>query len=95
MSDGIAIIGGGLVGLTLSIGLTHHGIKHKIYEAAAAFAEIGAGIAMGPNALTALTLLDPRVRQAYNKCATYNDSEDQQDTWLTYRWGMKDSEKSE
>jgi salicylate hydroxylase len=94
MSDSIAIIGGGLAGLTLSIGLTRHGIKHKIYESAAEFAEIGAGIAMGPNALTALTLLDPRVRKAYNKCATYNESEDQQDTWLTYRWGMQDTESS-
>jgi salicylate hydroxylase len=74
MSDSIAIIGDGLVGLTLSIGLTRQRIKHKVYEAAAVFAEIGAGIAMGPNALIVLTLLDPRVRQAYNKCATYNES---------------------
>jgi salicylate hydroxylase len=48
MSDSIAIIGGGLAGLTLSIGLTRRGIKHKMYESAAEFAEIGAGIAMGP-----------------------------------------------
>jgi salicylate hydroxylase len=64
MSDSIAIIGGGLDALTSSIGLTRHGIKHKIYESAAEFAEIGAGVAMGPNALTPLTLLDPRVRKA-------------------------------
>ena len=90
----VAIIGGGLAGLTLSIGLTHQGIKHVIYEAASAFAEIGAGIAMGPNAITALTLIDPRVRECYDRCATYNESEDQRDTWLSYRWGMMDNEKS-
>ena len=90
----IAIIGGGLAGLTLSIGLTRHGIKHKIYEAASAFAEIGAGICMGPNAITALTLIDPRVRECYDRCATFNESEDQRDTWLTYRYGMKDDENS-
>jgi len=79
----IAIIGGGLAGLTLSIGLTRHGIKHKIYEAASAFAEIGAGIAMGPNAISALTLIDPRVRDCYDRCATYNESEDLRDTWVS------------
>lgn len=78
----IAIIGGGLAGLTLSIGLTRHGIKHKIYEAASTFAEIGAGIAMGPNAIGALTLIDQRIRDCYDKCATYNESEDLRDTWV-------------
>lgn len=79
----IAIIGGGLAGLTLSIGLTRHGIKHKIYEAAAEFSEIGAGIAMGPNAISALTLIDQRIRDCYEKCATYNESEDLRDTWVS------------
>lgn len=78
----IAIIGGGLAGLTLSIGLTRHGIKHKIYEAASTFAEIGAGIAMGPNAIGALTLIDQRIRDCYDKCATYNESVDLRDTWV-------------
>lgn len=82
-SSNIAIIGGGLAGLTLSIGLTRCGIKHKIYEAASAFAEIGAGIAMGPNAVSALTLIDRRIRDCYDRCATYNESKDLQDTWVS------------
>ena len=93
-STDVAIIGGGLAGLTLSIGLTRYGIKHKIFEAASAFAEIGAGIAMGPNAISALTLIDNRIRQCYDRCATYNESEDQRDFWLTYRYGMKDDDNS-
>ncbi len=88
----IAIIGGGLAGLTLSIGLTRAGIPHKIYESAKCFSEIGAGICMGPNAVTALTLVDPRLRECYNRCATYNESEDQRDTWFNFRYGMEDRE---
>lgn len=83
LSPIIAIIGGGLAGLTLSIGLTRHGIKHKIYEAAAEFSEIGAGIAMSPNAIGALTLIDQRIRNCYDRCATYNESEDLRDTWVS------------
>ncbi|PVH83254.1 FAD/NAD(P)-binding domain-containing protein [Cadophora sp. DSE1049] len=72
----IAIIGGGLAGLTLSIGLTRQGIPHKIYEAAVAFSEIGAGISLGPNSITALELIDPRIRDALKKCITYNEGID-------------------
>jgi salicylate hydroxylase len=72
----IAIVGGGLAGLTLSIGLTRHGIPHKIYESAPAFAEIGAGIALGPNSITALELLDSRIKEGLKKCITYNEGVD-------------------
>jgi salicylate hydroxylase len=85
----IAIVGGGLAGLTLSVGLSRFGIKHKIYESAKAFSEIGAGIACGPNAIEALGLIDPRIREAYNRCATYNESEERKRTWLTFRYGME------
>jgi 2-polyprenyl-6-methoxyphenol hydroxylase-like FAD-dependent oxidoreductase len=40
----IAIIGGGLADLTLSVGLSRFDLKHKIYESAKVFSEIGAGI---------------------------------------------------
>jgi salicylate hydroxylase len=73
----IAIVGGGLAGLTLSIGLTRHGIPHHIYEAAGAFAEIGAGIALGPNSITALELIDPRIKEGLSKCITYNEGLDE------------------
>lgn len=69
----IAIIGGGLGGLTLSIGLSLHGIPHTIYESAPAFSEIGAGIALCPNSIAALELIDPRIKEALEKCVTYND----------------------
>jgi len=86
----VAIIGGGLAGLTLSIGLTHHNIPHSIYESAPAFSEIGAGIAMGPNAISALGLINPRLRVAFDKCATYNETNEWKDAFMCQRWGMDD-----
>lgn len=91
----IAIIGGGLGGLTLSIGLTYHGIHHKIYESAAAFAEIGAGIALGPNSITALELIDPRIKEVLDRCVSYNEGLDAQgqglgkEEWLDIRIGTE------
>jgi salicylate hydroxylase len=89
----VAIIGGGLAGLTLSIGLTRYGISHKIYESAKCFSEIGAGIAMEPNAVWALALIDPRLRQCYNRCATYNEREGQREgqrrLYFDFRYGME------
>ncbi|EPE35131.1 FAD/NAD(P)-binding protein [Glarea lozoyensis ATCC 20868] len=89
----IAIVGGGLAGLTLSIGLTRKGIPHTIYESAAKFAEIGAGIALGPNSITALELIDPRIKDVLKKCVSYNEGLDGQgegvgaDEWLDIRIG--------
>ena len=84
----VAVIGGGLAGLTLSIGLTRYGISHQIYESAKCFSEIGAGICMGPNAITALTLIDPRIKECYDRCATYNEDPDRRKGWLSFRYGM-------
>jgi hypothetical protein len=89
----MAIIGGGLAGLTLSIGLTRFGILHKIYESTKCFSEIGAGIAMGPNAVWALALIDPRLRRCFGRCATYNERGGQQELFLDVRYGME-SDKS-
>jgi salicylate hydroxylase len=90
----IAIIGGGLAGLTLSIGLTCFGISHRIYEAPKYFSEIGAGIAMGPNAVWPLALIDPRLRESYDRCATYNEREDQRELFFDLRCGMESDKSS-
>ena len=89
----IGIIGGGLAGLTLSIALTHHGVSHKIYEAAKAFSEIGAGIAMGPNSVLALSLIDPRLRECFMRCATYNEREKDRRLYFGIRYGIAGGEE--
>ncbi|SOV05150.1 probable Salicylate hydroxylase [Ustilago sp. UG-2017a] len=53
----VAIIGGGIGGLTLAVGLHDRGVPVHIFESASKFSEIGAGIAIGPNAQNALQRL--------------------------------------
>lgn len=54
----VAIVGGGIGGLTLAIGLHDRGVPVHIYESASKFAEIGAGIAINPAAMGALQRLN-------------------------------------
>jgi salicylate hydroxylase len=89
----IAIVGGGLGGLALAIGLLKHGIHVHIYEAAAAFAEIGAGVAFGPNSTRALALIDPMLIEGYKKHATFNEDRDRDHTFMSIRWGMDETGK--
>ncbi|KAF9554206.1 salicylate hydroxylase [Agrocybe pediades] len=54
----VAIVGGGMCGLACAIGLAKSGIKVAVFEAAAAFEQVGAGVGLGPNSLRALKGLD-------------------------------------
>ena len=50
----IAVIGGGIGGLTAAQGLRRNGFEVAVYEAQPELKEIGAGVALGPNAMKAL-----------------------------------------
>ena len=50
----VAIIGGGIGGLTAAIALSRAGIEVAVYEAAAELKEIGAGVALHANAMRVL-----------------------------------------
>jgi salicylate hydroxylase len=54
----IAVIGGGIGGLTAVHALRRHGFDVTAYEAAPELKEIGAGVALGPNAMKALRSLE-------------------------------------
>ena len=54
----VAIIGGGIGGLTAARALCRRGIEVAIYEAAPELREIGAGVALGPNAMKVLRALE-------------------------------------
>jgi salicylate hydroxylase len=60
----VAIIGGGIGGLTAANALSRAGIEVAVYEAAAELKEIGAGVALHPNAMKVLSSLglEDRVR---------------------------------
>jgi salicylate hydroxylase len=53
----VAIIGGGIGGLTAARAMRRRGIEVAIYEAAPELREIGAGVALGPNAMKVLSSL--------------------------------------
>jgi len=60
----VAIIGGGIGGLTAANALSRAGIEVAVYEAAAELKEIGAGVALHPNAMKVLRAIgaEDRVR---------------------------------
>jgi 2-polyprenyl-6-methoxyphenol hydroxylase-like FAD-dependent oxidoreductase len=54
MKPKIAIIGGGIGGLTAAVALARRGLDAEIYEQAPALEEVGAGVGLWPNAVRAL-----------------------------------------
>lgn len=83
----IAVVGGGIAGLTTAIGLLKHNVKVTIYEAVHRFGEIGAGVAFGPNATKAMKLISPDVKAAFDRCSTSNQWPSKQHVWFDFRWG--------
>jgi len=53
----IAIVGGGMGGLTLALALHQHGIPCRVYESAPVVRELGVGITLLPHAMRELTAL--------------------------------------
>lgn len=80
----VAIIGGGIAGITLTVALFKRGVQVHIYEQASQFIEIGAGIAFSPNAKEAMRKCDPAVLQAYQRVATKSGAMSKANTW--YDW---------
>ena len=90
----VAIIGGGVGGLALAIGLHGRNVPVQLYEAAAAFEEIGLGLSIGPAAHRAMPLIDPQIRHVYDRLVTtHADSpgyEHLRQTWFEIVWASGD-----
>lgn len=90
----LAIVGGGIGGLTFLLGLLEHttrrNIQPHLYEQAPAFGEIGAGVAFGSNSIRAMELLKPDIAAAYQKHATFHSDKAARKrmVWSTYSMGM-------
>jgi salicylate hydroxylase len=84
----LAIVGGGIAGLTLSIALLTHcpSIDVRLYESASAFGEIGAGVGFQPVMVRTMSLIDPRIAAAFQKCNKGNTVTDPP-VWFTVRVG--------
>jgi salicylate hydroxylase len=74
----VAIIGAGIGGLALAIGLIKQDVLFTIYEAAAEFSAVGAGVGLGPNALRAIDMIDARFRKQYEGASTGNRTSEMQ-----------------
>ncbi|CAG8955407.1 hypothetical protein HYFRA_00010271 [Hymenoscyphus fraxineus] len=68
----LAIVGSGIGGLALAIGLLKVGVPCTVYEGAARFDAIGAGIGLGPNSMKAIELMDERFAQLYDEVKVGN-----------------------
>lgn len=84
----VAIIGGGIAGLALATQLVKHAhLDVHLYEAASQFAEIGAGISFGANAVKAIEILN--LAQEYHAIAD-TVAAPYQDIWFQWRNGYND-----
>ncbi|KAL9083633.1 MAG: hypothetical protein Q9165_008448 [Trypethelium subeluteriae] len=82
----VAIVGGGLGGLSLAIGLLKNPhLRVKIYESAEKFSDIGAGLDLAPNAQQALKLIDPKLEQVYSSQAIHNNGKGLENVWVEFR----------
>jgi salicylate hydroxylase len=84
----VAIIGGGIAGVALAIGLARHvHLDVKLFEAAAGFGEVGAGVSFGPNAVRAVAGLGLEAEYAALADCTPAPF---QDVWFDWRFAYND-----
>ncbi|GAB7361289.1 hypothetical protein MBLNU230_g1349t1 [Neophaeotheca triangularis] len=90
----IAVVGGGIGGLCTTIGLLRQGVPVEVYEAAPSFAEIGAGVSLGPNASRAMQMIDPAIHKGFEHCATNNQWPTKANYWFSFRKGQNSDSDS-
>ena len=73
IGEPLAVIGGGIGGLTAALALQRFGFRVTVYEQAHQLREIGAGVTITPNAMHALDFLGvgPRVLEASGEAPRY------------------------
>jgi salicylate hydroxylase len=75
----IAILGGGIAGLALGAGLKKKPhVDFHIYESVPVFKDVGAGLSLHKNAINAMNLIGPELRQVYIEKALNMGEEDQE-----------------
>jgi len=87
----VAIVGGGISGLTLAIALYHRSIPVHVYEQAPAFGEIGAGVSFSPNAVQAMKVCHQGIYEAFERVCTRNLWPTKQKVWFDYLDGYEDA----
>lgn len=81
----IAIVGGGIAGVALALDLCRHShLDVRLFESAAAFGEVGAGVSFGANAVRAIGGLG--IGEPYRQIADQTPAP-WQDVWFEWRRG--------
>ena len=80
----IAIVGGGIAGLTLAIALHERRVPVIIYEQAPKFGEIGAGVSFSPNAVQAMRVCHQGIYEAFEQVCTRNLWPSKEKVWFDY-----------
>ncbi|TVY84590.1 6-methylsalicylic acid decarboxylase atA [Lachnellula suecica] len=84
-SINVAIVGGGFGGLALLIGLQKYPhINAQVYESSPKTSDLGAGAVLGPNSQRAMSLIDPRIFEGFQKRAAF--AVDEPDENGLYPW---------
>lgn len=80
----VAIVGGGIAGLTLAIALNSRSIPVTLYEQARSFGEIGAGVSFSPNAVQAMKVCHQGIYEAFETVCTRNMWPSKEKVWFDY-----------
>ena len=88
----IAIIGGGLGGLSLAIGLVQRGISVQVYEGATGWTDAGAGLVFAKNSMAAMKKISPDIYEAFAKRSSGQGWASKKTTYMDYRNGLADGE---
>ncbi|KAL8840311.1 MAG: hypothetical protein Q9170_001395 [Blastenia crenularia] len=88
----IAIVGGGLGGLSLAIGLVQRGIPVQVYEGATDWTDAGAGLVFAKNSMAAMKKISPDIYNAFAKRSSGQGWESKKTTYMDYRDGRADGE---
>ncbi|GAB7364131.1 hypothetical protein MBLNU230_g4682t1 [Neophaeotheca triangularis] len=85
----VAIAGGGIAGLALAAGLAKKShIQVDVYEGVAEYKDVGAGLALHMNAIKAMALIGPEVRQTYfDKALGMGEEEQEMATEVILAYG--------
>ena len=88
----VAVIGGGLGGLSLAIGLVRRGISVQVYEGASGWTDAGAGLVFAKNSMAAMKKISPDIYELFAKRSSGQGWESKKTTYMDYRNGMTNGE---
>ncbi|KAE9375639.1 FAD/NAD(P)-binding domain-containing protein [Stipitochalara longipes BDJ] len=84
----IAIIGGGIGGLSLAIGLQKYPhVSFTIFESHSSYSEIGAGLGFTTNAHRAMACISPALYEKFKSIALFNGTEEKRGFALRHQIG--------